>query len=112
MSRAPITTHILNLHTGKPAAGVEVTLKPLTGEERVYTATTDGDGRVSLWSEAFELSAGSWQIRFASKAWFAAQGQSSFYDDVDIRFQVVDLNQHYHVPLLLNAHGYSTYRGS
>ena len=35
-----------------------------------------------------------------------------FYPDVVISFYVQNPKQHYHVPLLLNPYGYSTYRGS
>lgn len=39
-------------------------------------------------------------------------GGSTFYPEVTIVFEVVNPHQHYHVPLLLNPYGYSTYRGS
>ena len=35
-----------------------------------------------------------------------------FLDEIPIRFGIADPGQHYHVPLLLSAYGYSTYRGS
>ena len=35
-----------------------------------------------------------------------------FFDNISISFQIKDLKQHYHVPLLLSKFGYSTYRGS
>ena len=37
---------------------------------------------------------------------------SSFLDEIPIRFGIADSDQHYHVPLLLSAYGYTTYRGS
>jgi len=36
----------------------------------------------------------------------------TFYPEVHVMFEVGDPAQHYHVPLLLSAYGYSTYRGS
>ena len=36
----------------------------------------------------------------------------AFLDIVPIRFGVTDPQAHYHVPLLISAFGYSTYRGS
>lgn len=112
MSRAAITTHILNLESGKPAAGVRVSLHKASGGFAIASAVTDVDGRVLQWDEHFELQPGIYQLQFAIGDWYAQQGRNSFYPEVKISFQVVDVQEHYHVPLLLNAYGYSTYRGS
>jgi 5-hydroxyisourate hydrolase len=55
---------------------------------------------------------GVYRIRFDSGDWHAEQGIESFYPYAEIVFRVSDSAQHYHVPLLLNPFGYSTYRGS
>lgn len=107
--KAPITTHILNLHAGKPAEGVGVTL---SFEVSCYQGITDNDGRVAQWDKPIDLQAGVWSITFAVEDWFASQKQNTFFADVVLNFKVESLEQHYHVPLLLNAHGFSTYRGS
>lgn len=112
LTKAAITTHILNLETGKPAANVRVTLHKLSGGFVIASGQTDADGRVMNWDEEFELQAGIYQLQFAIGDWYAQQERSSFYPEVKISFQVVNLHEHYHVPLLLNAYGYSTYRGS
>ena len=49
---------------------------------------------------------------FETKSYYDARNIQSFYPHVTISFIVSDANQHYHVPLLLNPFGYSTYRGS
>jgi 5-hydroxyisourate hydrolase len=36
---------------------------------------------------------------------------NTFYDIIPIRFIVDAEKQHYHIPLILSAFGYSTYRG-
>ena len=36
----------------------------------------------------------------------------AFYPSVTIAFHVRDPDEHFHVPLLLNPFGFSTYRGS
>lgn len=112
MSKAAITTHILNLETGKPATNVRVTLHKSSGGFAIASAITDEDGRVLQWDDEFELQTGIYQLQFAVGDWYAQHGRSSFYPEVKITFQVVSVNEHYHVPLLLNAYGYSTYRGS
>lgn len=110
MKRAPITSHILDLQTGKPASGVAITLSCPKGNQ--YTATTDDDGRVTVWDKELLLNAGNWTAHFSVQAWFESKQRQSFYSEVSIAFIVGDTSEHYHVPLLINSFGYSTYRGS
>lgn len=112
MSRTPITTHILDLDTGRPAEGVAVSLFGPPSEAAIAQARTDSDGRIGQWDNEFTLSAGEYCLVFAVEDWFRARERTSFYRDIRIAFQVEQTREHYHVPLLLNAHGYSTYRGS
>ena len=112
MKKAAITTHILNLETGKPAANVRVTLHGPHTDAPIATALTDTDGRIMQWENDFELQAGAYLLYFFIGDWYLQQGKNSFYPEIQISFQVVNLQEHYHVPLLLNAYGYSTYRGS
>ena len=108
-----ITTHILDLTTGTPAAGVAVTLEQasVTGWAVLARATSDADGRVR---EAFATvqTAGRFRLTFATGAWFAARGVTSFHPEVSVVFERTDPQRHQHVPLLLSPFGYSTYRGS
>jgi 5-hydroxyisourate hydrolase len=53
-----------------------------------------------------------WRIRFDTKHYFASTGTKGFYPYVEVVFEIVDGAAHYHVPLLINPWGYSTYRGS
>lgn len=105
-----LSTHVLDTSTGRPAAGVGVVLETAEGV-RLGAAATDGDGRVgSLGPERLEP--GDYRIRFASGAYFAERGVDGFYPEVVVVFTIADAGQHYHVPVLLNPFGYSTYRGS
>ena len=108
--RAPITTHILDLATGKPAASIQLRLFGPDGQ--ITQATTDEDGRVNLWQDHFSISPGKYRIEFDVEPYFEARGTTPFYEDVHIAFRIREVNEHYHVPLLLSAFGYSTYRGS
>ena len=108
--RAPITTHILDLATGRPAANVALRLFGPDGQ--ISTGTTNEDGRVNQWDDSFEISPGKYRIEFDVEPYFEAQGAASFYEDVHIAFRIRAADEHYHVPLLLSAFGYSTYRGS
>lgn len=107
-----ISTHVLDLQRGCPAAGIRVHLLR-GGETRAVTAaTTDDDGRAGAWADAVLLTPGGWTLSFEVGSYFAALGVDSFYDDVTISFRAADAGAHYHVPLLLSPFGYSTYRGS
>lgn len=110
-----ITTHVLDLALGRPAAGVEVVLERRDGGDWRWLGggTTDADGRLrALLPDDAELAAGTYRLSFATGAYFTAQGLASFHPQVTIVFTVVDGAQHHHVPLLLSPFGYSTYRGS
>lgn len=114
-----ISTHVLDTARGGPAPGVPVALERLTdggphthGTE-LARATTDADGRVRELLPAGEtLRVGGYRLTFDTGAYFAATGTEGFYPVVAVVFTVRDPTQHHHVPLLLSAYGYSTYRGS
>lgn len=110
-----ITTHILDTSLGRPAAGVRVELHfALSAGEwtRVGAGTTNDDGRARDLMGAAPLAAGTWRLTFHVAEYFARSGRTAFYPEVQVTFAVADAAQHYHVPLLLNPFGYSTYRGS
>lgn len=111
-----ISTHVLDLQRGCPAAGIRVHLlrdgEAAAGTGAVTAATTDHDGRVVAWADEVLLVPGAWTLRFEVGSYFAALGIDSFYEDVIIGFRAADGGAHYHVPLLLSPFGYSTYRGS
>ncbi len=109
-TKSPITTHILDTSLGRPAAGVEVRLYRADAE--LGRGTTDADGRIATLMEPGALTRGTYRLVFETGAYFAAQDRASFYPSVEITFTVAAEGEHYHVPLLLNPYGYSTYRGS
>lgn len=110
-----ITTHILDTSLGQPAEGVEIVLNYLAEGQwvKIGGGQTNQDGRVKdLVNGDFELLQGLYRIEFEVISYFEAQNRESFYPYVKIVFEVKDTSAHYHVPLLLNPFGYSTYRGS
>ena len=105
-----LTTHILDTSIGKPAEGVNIRLEK---NGNVFAeGTTNQDGRISdlLLSNQL-LEPGDYELVFDVAGYFSRQNKKTFYPKVVIHFTVFD-NSHYHVPLLLNPFGYSTYRGS
>ena len=110
-----ISTHILDISRGKPAAGVEITLEWKDGENwrEVSSQPTDDDGRVKqLLPDREALQSGEYRLTFHTKAYFEARGVEGLYPIVQVTITVTDIEGHYHIPLLLTANGYSTYRGS
>jgi len=107
---ATLSSHVLDLGRGRPAAGLAVALFDSAGDT-LARGVTDDDGRVTGWTPAVSLTAGIYRLVFATGDWFAARAESTLYPEVTVAFRI-DSAEHYHVPLLLSAYGYSTYRGS
>jgi 5-hydroxyisourate hydrolase len=110
-----ITTHVLDVSLGRPAANVAVLLESQSarGEwAEIARGATDAEGRLRDWAAAEKLAAGIYRLAFDTRAYFAARKIASLYPQVIIVFEVRDTQEHYHIPLLLSPFGYSTYRGS
>ena len=110
-----ITSHVLDTARGVPAQGIKLSFFTVEGETDtlIGEAVTNSDGRVSdfIGSDAV-LAAGIYKLSFALSAYFTSHAVEHFYPQADILFKIAGDGQHYHVPLLLNPFGYSTYRGS
>lgn len=110
-----ITTHVLDTSEGKPAVGVSIELfEQKDGRwSSLAKGITNADGRVAeLLSEDKVLDAGLYKMNFNTGDYFIAKKTQGFYPYVDIVFELEGDGSHYHIPLLLTAFGYSTYRGS
>lgn len=113
-----LTTHVLDLSTGRPAGGLSVRLFSVGAENTpLVEARTNADGRLEKpLLEGSGMRAGLYELRFQAGAYFDALGlelpEPKFLDEVVLQFGIADPDQHYHVPLLLSPFGYSTYRGS
>ena len=111
----PISTHILDTALGRAAADVPVSLAVLEAGQwkALCSATTDADGRCPhLLPPDRDLLPGLFRIRFDTAAYFQRQRMAGLYPYIEIVFEVVAEQIHYHIPLLLTANGYTTYRGS
>jgi 5-hydroxyisourate hydrolase len=113
-----LTTHVLDTMAGTPAAGLDIELWTAgEGARRLKTVTTNADGRVDApLLEGEALCAGRYELRFRAGAYLRTRhgihADILFLDEIPVRFGIADPDQHCHVPLLLSAYGYSTYRGS
>jgi 5-hydroxyisourate hydrolase len=115
---ATLTTHVLNIAAGTPAAGMRIELCSLSEMSGMpIAAQTNADGRCAaplLEGAAFRV--GRYALTFHVAAYFRSLGhvlaEPPFLDEVVIAFGIADAGQSYHVPLLVSPWSYSTYRGS
>jgi 5-hydroxyisourate hydrolase len=110
-----LSTHVLDLTTGKPAAGMRIELWGLDGKHVLLKAvTTNADGRTDApLLDAATMAVGSYELLFFVKDYFVThRTDSPFLDRVPVRFAIADASAGYHVPLLVTPWAYSTYRGS
>jgi 5-hydroxyisourate hydrolase len=113
-----LTTHVLNIAAGIPAAAMRLELRTLAGPGALlFAGETNGDGRCAapLLADG-TLVAGRYSLTFHVAEYFRSLGQAlpdpPFLDEVVIGFGIADAAQNYHVPLLVSPWSYSTYRGS
>jgi len=115
-----LSTHVLDTHSGKPAAGIEVELVELSdlGASRVITrAVTNSDGRTDQpLVHGRPVPIGRYELNFAVGRYFAGRqvpmSDPPFLDLIPLRFSVSEPEGHLHVPLLVTPWSYATYRGS
>lgn len=113
-----ITTHVLDTSRGQPAPDLPITLfsqfsKANEGWQQLASGVTNTDGRITgLLADDVKLPAGVYRMHFETNVYFKSNNEQGFYPYVDIVFELDANGDHYHIPLLLTAFGYSTYRGS
>ena len=116
---AKLSTHVLDTHSGRPAAGVAIELQALeaAGPRLVATARTNADGRTDRpLLEGAAVKRGRYRLVFHVGDYFRARGialpDPAFVDVVPIEFGIAEDQGSYHVPLVCTPWSWSTYRGS
>lgn len=110
---AGISTHVLNLTTGRPIAGMQVDLYDVAQSPplRLTSTRTNADCRTDTpMLSAQAARTGQFELRFHVGEHFKAPDGLS--DEVPVRFAIFDAAQHYHVPMLCSPWFFTTYRGS
>ena len=113
-----LTTHVLDVYSGKPGKGIKVDLYFISGEnkKKLKSIILNEDGRSSQpLVEKDEFKEGKYELVFFVGDYFkniTKNNDLKFLDDVVIRFGISNNKEHYHVPLLVTPWSYSTYRGS
>jgi len=109
-----LTTHVLDTSLGKPGKDITIRLKQFSDGtwQTMAQGVTNADGRIAdLLPPNRSVVPGNYKMVFETGNYFTANNIKGFYPIVEIDFTVFD-DEHYHVPLLINPFGYSTYRGS
>lgn len=105
-----ISTHILDTSVGNPAANVKVTLEFFDNEwKEISSGVTNDDGRFAFQNKITE---GKYRINFYTEEYFQKMNTEYFFLQTPVAFNITNIKRNYHVPLLVNPFGYSTYRGS
>tara|TARA_B100001996_G_scaffold262755_1_gene204880 strand:- start:167 stop:517 length:351 start_codon:yes stop_codon:yes gene_type:complete len=113
-----LTTHVLDVYTGKPGRGIKVELYSIKSgkREKLNSVILNSDGRSDKpLIEGSNFKEGQYEIIFFVGQYFKKITETPdipFLDDVVIRFGISNSKEHYHVPLLVSPWSYSTYRGS
>ena len=115
-----LSTHVLDTHSGRPAAGIEIELVELAdlGFSCVVTrAITNADGRTDqplIFGRPLPI--GRYELTFAVGKYFSQRqvpmSDPPFLDRIPLRFSISEPEGHLHVPLLVTPWSYATYRGS
>lgn len=113
-----LSTHVLDVTRGKPAAGMRIDLFEVGASARsaLASATTNADGRTDRPLVAGgPLRIGTYELQFHVGGYFDAGGLAAgdppYLDIVPVRFSVAEPESHYHVPLIVTPWSYTTYRG-
>ena len=113
-----LTTHVLDIYSGKPGKGIKVDLYYINSNkrEKLDSAILNDDGRTEkALVEGANFKEGKYELVFFVGDYFKKITETPkilFLDDVIIKFGISNAKEHYHVPLLVSPWSYSTYRGS
>ncbi|MGV9011856.1 MAG: hydroxyisourate hydrolase [Flavobacteriales bacterium] len=111
-----LSSHILDITKGQPAANVKISLSKQDASgawATIEDKTTDANGRIPdfLKNGKGVDHKGIYKLTYFTAPYFKSLGEQSFYPFIEVVFEITDGN-HYHVPITLSPYGYSTYRGN
>jgi len=98
---ATVSTHVLDVVSGKAAGGVRVTLG-------TRTSTTDVEGRIADLSGG-GINPGSYRLLVEIGAYWG--NTPHLFTTIALELELNE-GRHYHVPLLISPYSCTTYRGT
>ncbi|ELZ8435169.1 TPA: hydroxyisourate hydrolase [Campylobacter coli] len=113
-----LSTHILDINSGQPASNVKVELYNLDQNRqwvKISEKFTKKNGRIAdflPYEKTENRSFGVYKLKFYTKDYYISHKVDSFYPFVEVSFELLKDQKHYHIPITLSPFGYLTYRGS
>ncbi|WFA99535.1 hydroxyisourate hydrolase [Campylobacter coli] len=113
-----LSTHILDINSGQPASNVKVELYNLDQNRqwvKISEKFTKKNGRIAdflPYEKTENRSFGVYKLKFYTKDYYISHKVDSFYPFVEVSFELLKDQKHYHITITLSPFGYSTYRGS
>ncbi len=113
-----LSTHILDINSGQPASNVKVELYNLDQNRqwvKISEKFTKKNGRIAdflPYEKTENRSFGVYKLKFYTKDYYISHKVDSFYPFVEVSFELLKDQKHYHIPITLSPFSYSTYRGS
>ncbi|EGJ7389656.1 hydroxyisourate hydrolase [Campylobacter coli] len=113
-----LSTHILDINSGQPASNVKVELYNLDQNRQwvkiseKFTKKNDRIADFLPYEKTENRSFGVYKLKFYTKDYYISHKVDSFYPFVEVSFELLKDQKHYHIPITLSPFGYSTYRGS
>ena len=110
-----ITTHALDVYSGKPAKGLKVDAYFISDKRNlIKSITLNKDGR-SDEPIVDKIKVGNYELVFHVGEYFEKIIQlkkPTFLDKVPITFAASNENENFHIPLIFSPFYFSSYRGS
>ncbi|WP_072221835.1 hydroxyisourate hydrolase [Campylobacter coli] len=113
-----LSTHILDINSGQPASNVKVELYNLDQNRQwvkiseKFTKKNGGIADFLPYEKTENRSFGVYKLKFYTKDYYISHKVDSFYPFIEVSFELLKDQKHYHIPITLSPFGYSTYRGS
>ncbi|EAI8051293.1 hydroxyisourate hydrolase [Campylobacter coli] len=113
-----LSTHILDINSGQLASNVKVELYNLDQNRqwvKISEKFTKKNGRIAdflPYEKTENRSFGVYKLKFYTKDYYISHKVDSFYPFIEVSFELLKDQKHYHIPISLSPFGYSTYRGS
>lgn len=112
-----ISLHAVDVASGRPAEGMAVELHALEPASRLIAQGRLGSGGALEHAvvQGQGVETGTHEAHFFVGDWMRAQGLATgpvFMEVAVFRFQVHELQQHYHLPLKFTSWGFALFRGS
>ncbi|EPT9004661.1 hydroxyisourate hydrolase [Campylobacter coli] len=113
-----LSTHILDINSGQPASNVKVELYNLDQNRqwvKISEKFTKKNGRIAdflPYEKTENRSFGVYKLKFYTKDYYISHKVDSFYPFIEVSFELLKDQKHYHIPITLSPFAYSTYRGS